>query len=145
MLNSHDRSDAETAKIEYADLVPGYEFPSSKYKMDASAVATYLRAVEETSSLYQNTGLVPPMAVAAYAMAALAKDISLPPGTIHVSQELEFWDTVSIKDTLTSQAKVSRKQNRGKFNLLAVDINVFNQRQKTVLSGKTRFILPEGD
>ncbi len=129
-------------KVEYSQLVPGYQFPPSSYKLDSSMVATYLKAVEEVSSLYQDTKLVPPMAIAAYAMAALSKDMCLPPGTIHVTQEFEFIDTVSTKDTIISYATVSRKQSRGKFHFLTIDLKVFNQRQKVVLTGKTSFILP---
>ena len=130
-------------RVEYSQLAPGYEFPPSSYKLDSLMVATYLKAVEDTSALYQDTELVPPMAIAAYAMAALSENIYLPPGTIHISQELEFIDTVSTKDTLTSYARVGRKQSRGKFNLLTINLNVFNQRHKAVLAGKTSFILPE--
>jgi len=129
-------------KVEYSQLEVGYEFPPSRYTLDYPSVAAYLRAVEDSSSLYQGTELVPPLAIAAYAMAALSESILLPSGTIHASQELEFIDTVSMKDTLISYAKVSRKQSRGKFHLLTIDLNVFNQRQKTVLAGKTSFILP---
>jgi acyl dehydratase len=125
--------------------VTGYEFPPSTYKLDSSTVATYLKAVEETSSLYQDTEVVPPTAIAAYAMAALSENISLPPGAIHVSQEFEFLDSVTINDTLISCAKVSRKQSRGKFHLLTINLNVFNQNQKAVLTGKTSFILPENE
>jgi len=130
-------------KLEYSQLETGYEFPPSSYKLDHTIVATYLKAVEDSSSLYQDAKLVPPMAIAAYAMAALSESISLPSGTIHVSQELEFIDTVSLNDTLTSYARVSRQQSRGKFHLLNINFNVFNQRQKAVLAGKTSFILPE--
>ncbi len=133
----------EKQKIEYSQLEAGYEFLPSSYKLDFSIVATYLKAVGDTSGLYQDTGLVPPMVIAAYAMAALSESICLPPGTIHVSQEFEFIDTVSINDTLISYARVSRKQSRGKFHLLLVDLNVANQNQKAVLTGKTSFILPE--
>lgn len=132
-------------KLEYNQLEVGYEFPASSYQLARSMVATYLEAVEETSNLYQDAELVPPMAIAAYAMAALSESICLPPGTIHVSQELEFTGTVSVKDTITSYARVSRKQSRGKFHLLTIDLNVLNQRQKAVLAGKTSFILPEPD
>lgn len=130
-------------KIEYSQLETGYEFPASNYKLDHSMVTTYLKAVEDTSSLYSDTKLVPPMAVAAYAMAALLENIYLPPGAIHVSQEFEFLDTVSVNDALVSQAWVSRKQSRGKFHFLTINFNVCNQRQKAVLAGKTSFILPE--
>jgi len=135
----------EKQRVDYSQLEVGYQFPPSSYKLDAPMVSTYLKAVEDTSRLYQDTKLVPPMAIAAYAMAALSKSICLPPGAIHVSQELEFIDTVSVNDSLISYARVSRKHSRGKFHLLAIDLNVFNQNQKAVLVGKTSFILPEPD
>lgn len=129
-------------KVEYPQLQPGYEFPSASYELDSSVVATYLKAVEETSQLYHNTELVPPTAVAAYAMATLSESISLPPGSIHVYQELEFIDTVGMRDTITCHAKVGQKQNRGRLHLLTIDLDVFNQNQKKVLAGKTGFVLP---
>lgn len=132
-------------KIEYRQIEAGYEFPPASCKLDSSMVATYLKATEETSRLYQDTGLVPPMAIAAYAMAALSASISIPPGTIHVSQEVEFIDTVSVGDTIICHAKVSRKQNRGRLHLLTIDLNVSNQNQKVVLAGKTSFALPTPD
>ena len=136
---------AETQKIELNQLEAGYRFPASSYQLDASKVAAYLGAAEDTSHLYRDSRLVPPMMVAAYAMAALSQRIALPPGTIHVSQELEFIDTVSVDDSLISQATVSRKQHRGKLHLLAIETNVCNQNQQAVLTGKSTFILPEQD
>ena len=135
----------EKQKVEFDQLEAGYEFPPSSYKLDASTVSTYLKAVDESSSLYQDTGLVPPMAIVASAMAALAECISMPPGAIHVSQELEFKDTVNISDSLTSNARVNRKQSRGKLHLLVVDLNISNENQKIVLTGQTSFILPVQD
>ena len=131
--------------MEYSQLEPGFEFPTSNYKLDNSIVATYLKAVGDTSRIYQDTNLVPPMAIAAHAMAALSENINLPPGVIHVSQELEFVGMVTVNDTLVSYARVNRKQSRGKFHLLTIDLSVFDQRQKAVLVGKTSFILPEPD
>ncbi len=123
----------------------GYEFPPASYKLDYSMVSAYLRAVGETNSLYQVTGLVPPMAVAAYAMTALSHSLSLPPGTIHVSQELEFMGTVSVGDTIVCNARVIRKQERGRLRLMTVGLDVLNQDGRKVLSGKTGFVLPEPD
>ena len=134
---------SEKQKIEYSQLEAGFEFSPSSYRLDSTMIANYLKAVDETSELYQDTSLVPPMAIAAHAMAALSEGICLPPGTIHVSQEFEFLDTASIDDTFTSYARVGKKQSRGKFNLLVVDLNVTDQALKAVLTGKTSFILPE--
>ena len=130
-------------KLEYHQIEVGYEFPPTSYKLDSSMVSTYLEAVEETSRLFQDTELVPPMAIAAYAMAALSEGISLPPGAIHITQEIEFMDAVSVRDTITCHARVSRKQNRGKLHLMTIDLDVFNQNQKAVLAGKVGFVLPE--
>ena len=134
---------AEKQKAEYSQIEAGHEFPASSFQMDDSAVAIYLRAVGETGTFYQDSRLVPPTAIAAFAMAALSEKLSLPPGTIHVSQDLEFMDTISTSDTLTCHARVSKKQERGKLHLLTVDLNVHNQQKKAVLAGKTSFILPE--
>ena len=129
-------------KIEYHQLEAGYEFKPVSYHLDAAMAADYLKAVGETSDLYRKTGLVPPMAVAAYAMAALFESLLLPPGTIHVSQELDFADTVKVGDTITCQASVFRKQDRGGLHLMTVSLGVFSQNRKKVLAGKTSLVLP---
>ena len=133
---------SEHEKTEYQELKTGQEFPPAAFQVDSATVADYLKAVEEDNVIYQNTGLVPPMALAALALKALINTISMPPGTIHVSQEFEFIDAANTRDTLTSQARVSRVQERGKLHLMTVDISVVNQEQKPVLAGKTSFVLP---
>lgn len=133
---------SEHKRIGYQDLKAGQEFPPAAFQVDSATVADYLKAVEEDNVIYQNTGLVPPMALAALALKALINTISMPPGTIHVSQEFEFIDAINTRDTLTSQARVSRIQERGKLHLMTVDISVVNQEQKPVLAGKTSFVLP---
>ena len=129
----------------YSQLEAGYEFPPGNYKLDAYRVSLFLKAVDDTSHLYQDNRLVPPMAVAALAMATLSKTISLPPGAIHVSQELSFVKAVSLDDSLTSYARLSRTQKRGKLHLITVDLNVRNQNQQTVLTSRTSFILSQPD
>ena len=66
----------------------------------------------------------------------------MPPGAIHVSQDLQFLSLIGIDETLTSHARVNRKVERGKFHMLTIGIDVKNQKQITVLSGETSFILP---
>ena len=132
-------------EIEFSQLEVGYEFSPSRYNLDQATVANYLKAVEDESSLYQDTDLVPPMVVAVYVMKALSDDITLPPGTIHISQELQFMAAVSVDDSLINNARVSRQQTRGKLHLLNFELNVFNQNQEKVLAGTTSFRLPVSD
>lgn len=133
----------EESRIEHSELNTGHEFPPASFRLDSTIVANYIKAVGDSSPVYQNGKSVPPLAVAAFAMAALSKGISLPPGAIHVSQEIELVNTASTNNTLTSYAKISRKQKRGGFHLLTIDLRVLDQDGKTMLTGKTEFITPE--
>lgn len=133
----------EGAKAGYDQLSVGYEFPPQSYELDSATVSDYLRAVGENNALYLQEGLVPPLAVTAFAMAALSKGLIMPSGTIHVSQELEFLATVKTGDTITCLSRVSRKANRGGLRLMTTDIEVINQLQERVLTGKVGFVLPE--
>ena len=130
---------------DYSELEAGYEFPPGKYRIDSSRVSIFLKAIGDTSPLYQETRFVPPMVVAALAMARLSDTISLPPGAIHVSQELSFLEAVTVDDNLTSYARLTRTQKRGKLHLLTVDLNVYDQSQRVVLTARTSFILPQPD
>ena len=132
----------ENQKINIREVTAGYAFPPVSYQIDSARVADYLEAVDEDDARYRDTGLVPPMAVSALALAALSEGMTMPPGAIHVSQEVEFLDTVSTADTVTSQATVARSQNRGKFHMVTVALSVVNQGEKEVMTGKTSFILP---
>jgi acyl dehydratase len=130
-------------RIGYHQLSVGFEFPPQSYKLDTGMVSDYLRAVGETSELYQREGLVPPLAITAFAMAALSEGLTLPSGTIHVTQELEFIATVRVGDTITCASKVSRKVDRAGMHIMSTDINVWNQKQEKVLTGRVGFVLPE--
>jgi acyl dehydratase len=129
-------------KIEYDSLTAGYEFPPASFLLDGEKVSAYLAAVEDRNRVYEEQQVVPPMAIAALAMAALASCLALPPGTIHVSQDLEFTGKSRAGEKLTSRAAVKRKVARGKFNMLTIGIKVNNEKQAEVLSGETGFILP---
>jgi acyl dehydratase len=132
----------EPTKVEYHQLFAGFEFPPQNYALDNPTVSAYMEATKETNDIYRNEGLVPPMAVTALAMASLGAAISMPPGTIHVSQELEFLKLVKVGDTITCFSKISRKQDRGSLHLMNTDITVLNQNQEKILTGKVGFILP---
>lgn len=133
----------EQAKAEYYQISVGFKFPPQSYTLDHSMVSLYLEAVKETNDLFKKEGLVPPMAVTALAMSALAQSVKMPSGTIHVSQELEFLNLVKVGDTITCHSKVSRKVERGGLRLMNTDIEVLNQNQETVLTGRVGFVLPE--
>ncbi|MFH1651036.1 MAG: hypothetical protein ABID87_02875 [Chloroflexota bacterium] len=128
--------------MDFAGLEPGDEFPPTAFQLDAETVAAYLEAVEGENHRRVAGETVPPLAVAARALAALSAGLELPPGAIHVGQVLGFRGTVKTGERLTSHARVARKIARGKLNMLAIDFEVRDERQTTVLTGETSFVLP---
>jgi len=125
--------------VSYEELIPGYEFPPASYEMSASLVSKYLKAVDS-----QGDGVVPPLAITACAITAMAGALSLPPGAIaiHASQELEFFKLVPIGATIECHTRVARKITRGKMSMLILELDVFDQSKEKVQSGKATIALP---
>ncbi len=136
-------------KVPYECLETGYELPPASYDISAKVVSEYLEAVDESGDLYYQpdnpqalTGLVPPMAIVAYTIATLMRSLSLPPGTIHTTQEIECFKTLSVGTRINCHTKVNRKQERSNLCLLTIDLNAFDENQELVLSGKSGIAFP---
>ena len=125
--------------VNYEELIPGYEFPPASYELSASLVSKYLQAVDGSDD-----GFVPPLAITACVIAAMSGSFSLPPGTIaiHASQELEFLKLVPIGATIECHTRVAQKITRGKMSMLILELEIFDQGNEKVQSGKTTIALP---
>lgn len=124
-------------------LETGYELPVVHYTLDRTTIDTYLSAVEETSFLYNDTDLVPPTAVAALAMSALAEGSEFPPCSIHVSQKLDFKRSMRVGDTVTCRSRIGRIFRRAGMHLITIEIHVEDNEACEVLRGETSFITPQ--
>ena len=133
----------EQTRIEYYQLYAGFEFPPQSYILDSTSVSLYLEATEDKDSLFLEGTLVPPMAVTAMAMSSLSQAVTMPSGTIHVSQELDFLKPGEVGSTITCSSKVSRKVDRGGLRLMNIDITVLDRSGEKVLTGRVGFVLPE--
>jgi len=123
--------------ISYEELTPGYEFPPASYELTPALISKYVKAVDSSGVEF-----VPPLAIGAYAMSAMAESLSLPPGTIHASQEFEFFKLVPIGTVINCQAKVVRKLARTMMRMLVLELDVFDQNRERVQSGKATIVLP---
>jgi len=125
--------------VNYEELIPGYEFPPASYELSASLVSKYLQAVDGAGD-----GFVPPLAITACVIAAMSGSFSLPPGTIaiHASQELELLKLVPIGATIECHTRVAQKITRGKMSMLILELEIFDQGNEKVQSGKTTIALP---
>lgn len=119
----------------------GFEFPSTILQLSESHISKYLEAIDNSLD-FLSSGLVPPLILAACANTALTKSFIAPPGTIHVSQDFEFLKTVAIGDTVNCRGTIAQKLERGRLNLIVLEINILNQNGEKVLSGKATINVP---
>jgi len=139
--------------VTYDELKTGEVFPQVHYTITPRMVAAYLRAVGESSGLFASpeeieTGssdvpaLVPPTAVAALAMKGLMSSVTLPPGSVHISQDLQFCKPALVNDSVVCRVSVSKKQERGGLRLVTFDVTVFSQEGASLIEGKTLVSVP---
>jgi acyl dehydratase len=123
--------------FEYDELTVGQEFPPVDYVLDSGVVAAYVEAVGASGRSH-----VPPLAVAARAIASLGGIIALPPGTIHAAQEFEFCGLVPVGSRVTCVCSVLRKLSRGPMRMLTLGMDVADESGTVVQRGKSTIVLP---
>jgi hypothetical protein len=127
---------AQRAMTNYHEIAAGYRYPVSSFKPEAATVSDYLRATGDSHPFFTNLQQVPPLLVAAGALAELARGMHSPAGTVHTAQELEFRGIVRTCENLTLQARVENRIDRGELHTLTTGFSVLNNRGETVLAGR---------
>ncbi len=131
----------QSSTLSFKQLPIGFEFPPTSYELTEKIIGKYIEAVgEETDFL--TLGIVPPLAIAACAMTALSQSFTIPPGSIHASQDLEFLEVVPIGTSISCSGKIAQKLERGSLNLVILEINVMNQVGEKVMTGKATIAAP---
>jgi acyl dehydratase len=127
-------------------LEKGHQFSATSFVLDEEAVACYVEAVEDEAlpRLAQAEGKawVPPMAVAALALRSLIEEMTLPAGSIHASQELEFVRAVEAGERITCRAWLSHRSQRGGWWVLAVEMEGADESGQAVLAGRLTVMVP---
>ena len=129
--------------LDFSTLEAGFEFPTKSFQLNQSLVDTYLDTVEEKNTEYKESRLVPPTAIATFSLTALSQGISFPPGSIHVSQKIEFKNTVHTGDTIACRATVSKTKKRGDMHFVTIELQVTTQDNREVQESELVFILPQ--
>ncbi len=127
--------------VSLKELSIGYQFPPIRYELTKSVVAKYLDAVGERQD-FLKSGIVPPLAIAACAMTALSQSFVVPPGSIHASQDLEFLKMVPVGVTISCSGRIAHKLERGRLNLVSIEISALDQGEEEVLAGKATIAIP---
>lgn len=124
-----------------ASVDKGHEFPATDFELSPEWVSEYIAAVEDGAIAGLGPGAVPPMAVAALSIRSLLEASGLPPGAIHVGQEMAFNQAVQVGDRLTASARVASRGERGGWVLMGVDMSIMRGADE-VMSGRAVVTFP---
>jgi acyl dehydratase len=131
---------------EIGALEKGHRFPAVSFVLDQETASRYAAAVEDQAlpRLAETEGkaLVPPMAVAAFALRALMEAMALPAGAVHASQEFWFLKPALVGERITASAWLAQRSQRTDWLALAVELEATGEDGKPVLRGRVSALIP---
>tara|TARA_Y100000996_G_scaffold413897_1_gene403271 strand:- start:1495 stop:1905 length:411 start_codon:yes stop_codon:yes gene_type:complete len=127
--------------INYETLSSGDLISKRSYVIDEKIVNDYLSATQDQNSK-QITENIPSMIIAALGLRGVVNDLKIPGGTLHVGQEINFKNSVSIGETLKCEAHLLSNTVRKDWRFMSVGIEVHNKNNSLVMEGKSSIMLP---
>ncbi len=127
-----------------AALPKGHELPSLAFELSSQWVREYVAAVEDGAIGAVDESLVPPMAVAALAVRSLLDAAELPPGAIHLGQEITFLRPLRVGERLSASARVASRGERQGWVLMGIDMKVDGQDGEPVMKRRATLTMPAG-
>jgi acyl dehydratase len=124
-----------------ADLPAGYSFEPISFAIDVETSRAYRAATGDTLAVYDEQGVVPPLAVAALALGALMEVIDLPDGTLHGNETMQAHAPVPAGATLHCTPKVTRNAVRAGMVFLTLEF-VVTHKGSPVLTSRAAVLFP---
>ena len=127
----------DLSTLERRQRLVNENLPISREAADA-----YQAAVAGGAAWHREQGGVPPMAVAALAMATTMRAVGLPAGAVHTGQELAFLGTVAPGAPLQCSAHVAQNSVRRGTRFLSLRFQVTSQG-RSVVEGEVAIAVAE--
>ena len=125
-------------------LPKGHQVPAFTFELTPDWVREYAASVEDGAIGALDEDLVPPMAVAALAVRSLLESAELPPGAIHLGQEMQLLRPVRVGERLAARAKVASRGERQGWIVMGIELNVEDGERGSVMEGRTLLTMPAG-
>ncbi len=125
-----------------AALAKGHRFAPSAFVLGPQWASDYAQAVEDEATAGLGDALVPPMAVATLAVRSLLESAALPPGTVHLGQEVAFRRAVTAGEALVARAAVASRGERQGWVLMSIDLTVEDESGGRVMDGRATLTFP---
>lgn len=131
-------------RVTCVEIASGAGIDLGRWTLTEDRVREYLDAVGDDLAVYAEAGLVPPLALCAWALGAMLERLSLPAGTIHSIQEMEALAGVPVGEEIRGEALPERPRSRGGLRFMTVGYTLYNGSDDPVQRGRTTVLTPEG-
>ena len=128
--------------MENVAIDAGQELEEVHFTLGSSMVRQYTSVIDDRSAIYGQTDLVPMTAVAALGIRTLLEGLGLPPGAVHVAQELESHGAARIEQEVSCRARVAQVNQRRDSRFVALEFTVLDGRGYPILEGRTILLVP---
>lgn len=108
-----------------------------------NSIDEYLRSVGDTLPIYNETGIVPPLYLAASALGSLLKKLAFPPGAIHSLQEVAALQPVAIGSEINVSGRMEKPRRRAGLTFMTFVCTV-ESAGTVVLTSKSTVLLTSG-
>lgn len=121
----------------------GDTFEPISITIDAERARAYRAAAGDSLAIYEESGIVPPLAVAAFALGALLEAVNLPPGSLHGSESVEMKGAVPMGGTIECRARLAQRSQRQGWIASALQSDIYHEG-RLVLSTRATVLSPAG-
>ena len=121
----------------------GYEFVPIRFQLGPEEVDLYLQAVGESNPLFREHRVVPPTALAAYALRGILLEINLPPGAIHSAQEATVSRPITSDEAIWFTARLTQNSVWKGWRFVTVDFTGVDEEEIRVIHGRSTVVIPE--
>ena len=108
------------------DLPAGHVFEPVTFVVKPERARAYREAVGDALTYYDDVRITPPLALAAFALGALLETVSLPDGTLHVNESVNFLAPVSPGSTVECRARLVQRSQRAGFIVSVLESEVLH-------------------
>lgn len=127
--------------MNYSELKPDQIISTQQFSLDRTFIDDYLKSTSEsTDEIYTN--FAPPMSLGALAVRAAITDLEIPGGTLHLTQEVEFFGPFPIGETISCSAKLLQNSVRAGMRILVIGLLIENSAGLQLMSGKSTITVP---
>jgi len=130
----------------YLDQVDnGYCFPVIQTMIGKDILENYARVMNSNIRFSRNSApIVPPAAIASITIGELLSSINLPPGSIHMSEEIISRSELEVGKKINVEVVLKNKSVREGYMLISLVFNIKNEANTNIIiEAKTVLMIPQ--